>query len=88
MTEIDRALVRKNIALMQSAEEGGMRRLAHFESVGGRALYREKGKVYPAYMANFIHDVRTGRIVLFTNKPIEDVRTALGAGDFGESISG
>src|SRR3989338_315901 len=69
------SIMRKNVQLMLSLEEGGMMHLITLESIGGNAdIY----KGYPCVAANFYYNNQTGEIIVFQNKPLRGEQISKG----------
>jgi len=59
------AIVRRNLALMNSAKPGGMMALLNVESIGGTGGRLPDGRT--GSTANFFFDRQTGEIIVFNN---------------------
>jgi len=82
MEGYDEVIVNRNLRLMRSSEEGGMRLLLGRESLGGSAVVIE-GKNYPLAVANFFYN-EDGRIGHFGNWEYvpEDIKRGCRHGTF------
>ena len=77
-------IIKHNLKLMESTEEGGMQNLLFGESMGGNAgTITYKNKDFVCSAANFRYEKETGKIIIFSNYP----QSGLADGTFKIAIS-